>query len=190
MWKFITLLIISALSINSHAQWRVDNNQSKVSFVSVKKDHVAEAHHFTSVSGKYSDDGRFELVIDLNSVTTGIEIRDQRLKEHLFKTKTLANASFSASVPPKIVRALTIGQTVNKTITGTLSLMGHEQQVTALVSITKLAENALLINSAKPVIINAADYGLVAGINKLAQMAKLSRISYAVPVSFVVRLQR
>jgi len=190
MWKFITLLIISSLSFNSQAQWRVDNTQSKVSFVSVKKDHIAEAHHFSSVSGQYSDDGRFELVIDLGSVETGIDIRNQRMKEHLFKLKNWANATFSTSVAPKIVQSIAVGTSINKTIAGTLTLMGIEQQVTASVTITKLSERELLINSVKPVIVNAADYGLVAGINKLAQLAKLKRISYAVPVSFVVRLQQ
>lgn len=45
-----------------------------------------------------------------------------------------------------------------------------------------------MVTSAQPVIINATDYGLTDGINKLRDLAGLPSISYAVPVTFTLHL--
>lgn len=44
------------------------------------------------------------------------------------------------------------------------------------------------MNSFQPIIVNANEFDLVAGIDKLREIAGLSSISQAVPVSFVLTL--
>ena len=57
-------LAIAAFSLSSilvaplaSANWQVNNEQSNVSFVSIKKNSVAEAHHFKNVSGTLNEQG-------------------------------------------------------------------------------------------------------------------------------------
>lgn len=45
-----------------------------------------------------------------------------------------------------------------------------------------------MVSSFQPIIINANEFGLVAGVDKLRDIAGLSSISQAVPVSFVLTL--
>ena len=60
------------------ASWSLVNEASLITFVSIKKNSVAEVGHFKQVAGTIGDDGKVEMKIDLASVDTGIEVRDQR----------------------------------------------------------------------------------------------------------------
>ena len=48
----------------------------------------------------------------------------------------------------------------------------------------RLGDDRILVNSAVPVIVNAAEYDLAAGVEKLREVAGLPAISNAVPVTF------
>ena len=56
-----------------------------------------------------------------------------------------------------------------------------EFQVLAVTSGDKL-----IVSSTKPIIVQASDFGLVDGILKLQELAKLPSIATTVPVSFVL----
>lgn len=56
--------------------------------------------------------------------------------------------------------------------------------------LTKISDNKLMVSSFQPIIINANEFGLVAGVEKLRDIAGLSSISQAVPVSFVLTLMQ
>jgi len=47
-------------------------------------------------------------------------------------------------------------------------------------------DDKLVVSSKNPIMIQASDFGLVAGIQKLQELAKLPSIATAVPVSFVL----
>jgi hypothetical protein len=60
--------------------------------------------------------------------------------------------------------------------------------VAAEVVVTKLNDNTLMLVSAKPLILNVADFALVQGVEKLQELAGLPSISHAVPISFYLTL--
>jgi len=183
-----TAVFISLMSASAFADWTLDNEQSTVSFVSVKKGTVMESHHFKTLTGHVSDAGKFSLNIDLSSVDTSIAIRDQRMNEHLFETAKFSHATISGQVPSSLLSSLKANNTTKTTLTSQLSLHGQTVPVTLVVSVTKLTDGSLLVASVKPVIIKATDFDLVKGIEKLRQLAGLPSISTTVPVSFVLRL--
>lgn len=183
-----TAVLLSLTSLSAFANWTLNNDQSTVSFVSVKKGNVMEAHHFKSLTGNLSDSGKFSLSIDLKSVDTAIAIRDQRMAEHLFETTKFSQAIVEATLPTSLLATLTVGNTIESSLSAQLSLHGQTVPVPLMLSITKLTNGSLLVTSVKPVIIKAADFDLVKGIEKLRQLAGLPSISTTVPVSFVLRL--
>lgn len=190
MLKSLLIIGLLAFSAVSQANWTIDSKNSQVNFVSIKKSNIAEAHHFKTVSGKLVDDRQFQLTIDLSSVETGIEIRNQRMLAHLFIADKHANATLQAQLGADVIKNLTISNPVTHTLKASLLLNGVSKDIVVNVLVTKLNNDTILINSLKPVVINASDYMLSAGIDTLRDIAKLTNISYAVPVTFNLRLVR
>jgi hypothetical protein len=79
---------------------------------------------------------------------------------------------------------LGIGKTTTVTGEAILQLRDSEVSLTASLLVVKLAENRLLVSTDKPLIVNASQVGLLAGIEKLRELAGLPSISPAVPVTF------
>ncbi len=180
-------LLMAAVSVQA-AGWQIDNAQSQLNFVSIKKGDVAEVHHFDRLTGSLSDTGLFTVEIDLESVNTNIEIRDQRMREFLFNVADFPTATLSAQVDPTVVAALAAGQSQIATVDAKLSLHGQKQTLAIEVMISKLSDNTLMLVSAKPLVLNVSAFELVQGVEKLRELAGLPSISHAVPVSFYLTL--
>ncbi|NQY27523.1 MAG: YceI family protein [Piscirickettsiaceae bacterium] len=172
-------------TLNSYAStWTIDLEHSQLNFVSIKKVHVAEVHTFNKFQGTLDEHGQFELVIDLASVDTNIELRDKRLGAFLFDITHYAKAKLTGTMDITDVTELAVAQSKLLIVDGMLNLHGEEKQVILQILVTRLSENKLLLISAQPVLINVADFSLVSGIEKLRELAKLPSISYTVPVNF------
>jgi polyisoprenoid-binding protein YceI len=180
-------MLLAATTVSA-ANWQLDNDQSQLNFVSIKKGNVAEVHHFERLTGSLSENGTFTLDIDLESVNTNIEIRDQRMREFLFDVVDFPAASLTAQVEPGLVAELASGMSRTATIDAELSLHGQKQSLTIDVLVTKLSDNTLMLVSAEPLVLNVSDFDLVQGVEKLRELAGLPSISHAVPVSFYLTL--
>lgn len=181
-----TALVASSLlafSCVGHADWSLNNEQSQLNFISVKKSAVAEIHTFKSISGTLSDSGEVALSIDLSSVDTKIQIRDKRLLKVLSNAGAFPKAELSGTVDTSEVKALKPGETLTQELSLTLSLHGQSHTVPATVKVTALTDGKLEVSTQQPVILNAADFKLVEGVNELKQLAGLPSISLAVPVT-------
>ncbi|BAJ02492.1 YceI family protein [Shewanella violacea] len=174
----------------SAAPWIVDSKNSNVNFISTKKVNVAEVHHFNSFSGQLDDSGKFALTIDLASVWTNIEIRDIRMKELLFEVGMYPTLVLSSQIDLSKLADIPVGATSVMEMSAELSMHQKKQTLPIQVTIAKLSNKQLLVVSTQPVIINAADFGYTPGIEKLREVAGLTSISQAVPVSFVLNLSR
>ncbi|MBO6764410.1 MAG: YceI family protein [Maricaulis sp.] len=105
MRRFRHALLPAALVLAACAQpaaqgndWQLDRETSSVGFVSIKSGEIAEAHHFTNLTGSVAEDGTAELLIALDSVETGIEIRNERMREHFFQTGEYPQARLTAQI--------------------------------------------------------------------------------------------
>lgn len=187
--KTISLFSFLVAGVSAHAaDWQLDNDQSQLNFISTKKGDVAEVHHFDRLTGSLSDSGAFTVDIDLESVNTNIDIRDQRMREFLFNVVEFPAASLSAQVDPKLVADLSIGMSHTATVDAELSLHGQTQKLSIDVMLTKLSDTKLMLVSAKPLVLNVSDFELVQGVEKLRELAGLPSISHAVPISFYLTL--
>jgi polyisoprenoid-binding protein YceI len=187
--KTFTLLSFLVAGVSAHAtDWQLDNEQSQLNFISTKKGDVAEVHQFDRLTGSLSENGAFTVDIDLESVNTNIDIRDQRMREFLFNVVEFPAASLSAQVDPKLVADLSIGMSQTATVAAELSLHGQTQKLSIDVMLTKLSDTKLMLVSAKPLVLNVSDFELVQGVEKLRELAGLPSISHAVPISFYLTL--
>ncbi|WP_255526801.1 YceI family protein [Photobacterium sp. BZF1] len=174
-------LILSASSV--WASWKLDSNQSSVGFSSVKNDSVMEQHGFRNLSGSISDSGDVSLSIDLTSVDTKIQIRDERMKKELFHTEKFPLTNIEAKVDSEAISGLGAGETLVQDVEFKLDLHGKEETLNAKVQVTGLDEGGLLVSTITPVEVQAGSFGLDEGVGKLKEIAKLNSILLTVPVN-------
>ena len=183
--KLAALLAAIFFTGVAQAHWSLDNDASSLSFVTVKAEHVAEAHTFDSLSGTIGDDGGVEISIELASVNTMIPIRNERMQEMLFETNLFPDATISGSINLDALTGMDAGSSVARQIDFELSLHGQSVALAADVQITRTGEG-VIVSTLKPIIVMADLFSLVAGVEKLREVAGLPSISRAVPVSFTV----
>ncbi|MDG1733713.1 MAG: YceI family protein [Thalassotalea sp.] len=188
--KTIFIFVAMLMSFPSIAAWHLDDDDSLISFVSVKKSDIAEVHHFNEVTGSIAADGNAKVEINLASVDTGIAIRNERMQSLLFQTDLFPQAEFTVALGSTYIDELEIGKSKEMMLMGQLSLHGETKSMQIPTYVTKLNDKKLLIVSIKPAVVNASDFSLTEGIIKLREIAKLPSISNAVPVSFVLTFTR
>jgi polyisoprenoid-binding protein YceI len=187
--KVLIVGLALAVSGSAWAGWKVDNDYSRVNFVSVKKNKVGEAHHFTKVMGTLSDKGELSVEIPLASVETSIPIRNERMQKLLFETDMFPKAHISAQINPKYLNLKT-GESTIITVDADVGLHGVNKIVKVEVLVSKLGSRKILVSSLKPIVIKPADYGLAKGVDKLMAVANLPGITQAVPVSFILTFEK
>lgn len=173
---------LALLAAPLHAAWEVDNERSRVSFVSVKNGSIGEVHHFRSIAGGIDDDGGVQLLIDLDSVETLIPIRNQRLRELLFETVRFPAATLTAAVPAELL-ALEVGASESQTMDFTLDLHGRSVDYSIDVAVNRGVDGSVHVALLQPLVVRAQDFELESGIETLREVAGLKSITTAVPVS-------
>lgn len=179
---FITVFFLAS-SVSAH--WELDNNSSTLSFVTVKADHVGEVHTFDQLSGDINDDGSVQITIELASVNTLIDIRNERMQNMLFETNLFPQATITGEIDLDAVAAMDAGVSQAISVDFDLAIHGETSSYTAGVLVTR-TESGVLASTLKPIIVMADTYGLVSGVEALREVAGLPSISRAVPVSFNV----
>lgn len=170
----------------ARAEWTLEPMASHLSFASVKEGDIGEVNHFTSLEGAISEDGAATVTVDLASVETWIDIRNERMREFLFKVDRFPTATITAKLDLDALADLPVGATTALDLPVTLTLNGEESGVDTSVTVARLGEDKVMVVSREIVMIDASLYGYEDGIRKLMELAGLSSISAAVPVSFVL----
>lgn len=185
MRAILSLLLVAALP--AHADWTLDNSGSALSFVTIKAENVAEVHSFSALSGSVGADGHARVVIQLASVDTLIPIRDERMREILFHTDLFPTASASARLDLRYLQGLAPSTSAVITTEVLLELNDTALPMTTDLLVARLAGERMLVATLKPIVVDAAQVGLAAGVEELREIAGLPSISNAVPVTFVLQ---
>ncbi|WOE73893.1 YceI family protein [Alterisphingorhabdus coralli] len=163
--------------------WTLVPESSQIAFVSIKAGNVGEAHSFKTESGVVDGTGKAEISIDLSSVDTAVDIRDERMREFLFQVDQFPSATITAQIDPETMKTLDIGEQQIASTELSLSLHGIEADFDSDLAVTRISENRVLVETTKPVIIDATQFALGDGLEKLRELAELPSISPAVPVT-------
>ena len=185
MFKKIGLgALAMALSTSVFAeQWQADDVE--VSFLTTKvtasNSTVTELNTFDTASATVNFDGKLKAVIDLRSVNSGIEVRDQRLEDNVFTSVKDLKLLISGKVDLSDIDQLEVGQSLVLQQPLHLTFGGQEIDVTAEVLVARQADNQLNVTSLKPIILDLTLFGVNQGVNKLTELAGLNAIALQVP---------
>ena len=180
---FAAFFILASGVASADVGWTLSPTESRVSFVSVKQGATGEVHHFTEAEGAVSEQGNVSLSIDTASVETWIDVRNERMVDYLFQSAVFPTATLSMKIEMDELNEMEAGETRQITVTGSLSLVGQSGDIEAELLVSRLAEDKVLVATLQPVVVQAEAFDLIAGIETLRELAELSSISAAVPVS-------
>lgn len=183
--KVAFLTSIALLAGSAQAQWSLDNSASTLSFVTVKADHVGEVHTFDQLSGSIDDRGNVEIMVELASVNTLIDIRNERMQSMLFETNLFPRAMITGDVDLASFAEMSPGASITAQVEFELDIHGVSNSYNTELIVTRLV-NGLVASTSKPIIVTAASHGLVDGVEALREIAGLPSISRSVPVTFNV----
>lgn len=168
------------------ADWVLKPEQSHLAFISIKSKDIAEIHSFETLTGRVDAQGQVSLDLMLDSVETLIPIRDERMRELLFKTMDYQQATLKAKIDPALIDAMEVGEVGHLAGEAVLSLHGQQQPMIMDLQLARVAPGVMLVASRKPLVVDAEKFGLSQGIEQLREIAGLESISHAVPVTFVL----
>ena len=183
--KVAFLTSMALLAGSAQAQWSLDNSASTLSFVTVKADHVGEVHTFDQLSGSIDDRGNVEIMVELASVNTLIDIRNERMQSMLFETNLFPRAMITGDVDLASFVEMSPGASITAQVEFELDIHGVSNSYNTELIVTRLV-NGVVASTSKPIIVTAASHGLVDGVEALREIAGLPSISRSVPVTFNV----
>lgn len=179
---FITSTVL-VLPQTALAGWKLDSQNSTLNFVSVKNSAVTEVHQFKKLSGFVDDKGQVTVDIDLASVDTKINIRDQRMRDMLFQVTNYPEANLSAKLNIEPLQALKVGESMVMPVDFELALHDNVQKIATQVSVVALADGGLQVTTLEPVVVDANKFDLDDGVKALQDVAKLNAIAMGIPVN-------
>lgn len=186
--KTIPAVILSigfsaAAMAGDHAQttWTLDGASSKIAFGSIKSNEFGEVHSFEEISGMVTPDGATSIDIALGSVQTNIDIRNERMIEHVFNS--VPNANITAQINMDEVAALDVGATTVIEVEGVLSLLGVDVDLETEMFVARLSETSVLVSTNDMLFLSSEDAGIDEGVTKLMELAGLPGITRTAPVT-------
>ncbi len=169
----------------AHAQdWILNAAASKLTYQSVKKNTVVETNSIRNISGTLTKDGQAKVVFDLDSVDTGIDLRNVRMRFLFFETFKFPKAEVTAKVDPAAFAELPTKRRMTSKLPFVLNLHGVDKSLEANVVVTMITDDMVSVASESPVAVNVADFGLLPNIEKLQTAANVTNIVPTASVSF------
>ncbi|NER64955.1 YceI family protein [Pseudomonas sp. MAFF212427] len=182
----IALALLALASLPAHANWHLDGESSRLSFITSKNGNVSEVHRFLVLHGKVDRKGAAELQIEMDSVNTGIPLRDERMRNELFEVGTFPDATIQAQIDLRPINDLANGAQVELRLPVVVSLHGKQHSYNAQLLATRLDERRFQVVTLEPLVLSADHFDLVPGLATLQKLAGLKSINLSVPVGAVL----
>ncbi|MDH0746396.1 YceI family protein [Pseudomonas sp. GD03842] len=182
----LLLASLALLALPAQANWYLDNESSRLSFISTKNADISEVHRFLNLHGKVDPKGIAELEVELDSVSTGIPLRDERLRRQLFDVTQFPEAKITAQLDMRPINALAPGAQLELRLPLKVQMHGQSQSYRAELLATRLDDRRFQVVTLEPLVLHVEDFGLLPGLDSLRNVAGLSAIGYSVPVGAVL----
>jgi hypothetical protein len=184
--KTLMFLLLTGATLSAHADWYLDGESSRLSFISTKNANISEVQRFLVLHGKVDANGLAVVEVELESVNSGIPLRDERMRKDLFEIQTFPEALISAQIDLRPINDLAPGAQLELRLPLTVNLHGKQHAYNAELLATRLDDRRFQVVTLQPLVINAEDFDLAPGLEALRKVAGLSVISLSVPVSAVL----
>jgi hypothetical protein len=186
LFKPMAFLLLAAASVPAHADWYLDNESSRLSFVTTKNTDIAEVQRFLVLHGKVDSKGAAQLEVELESINSGIPLRDERMRNDLFEIKSFPDAVINAQINLQPINDLAPGAQYELRLPLSVTLHGKTQTYSAELLATRLDDRRFQVVTLEPLVLRAEDFGLMPGLESLRKFARLKSINPSVPVSAVL----
>jgi polyisoprenoid-binding protein YceI len=170
--------------------WTLDPAASRLSYVSIKAGEIAEANRFDTLAGSVAADGTATLDIDLASVSTGVDIRNERMRDIFFQVAENPKATVTAKLDPAAFAGLAVGQSLSRPLKASVTIKGATGEVETEVLVTRVSDDRVTVVPTAPVIVTTDMFGLTDELGELRALAQLPSITPAVPVTFTLAFTR
>jgi hypothetical protein len=174
----------------TEGNWTLDPATSRLVYVSVKAGEIAENNAFETLSGTITADGTAEFSIDLASVSTGVDIRNERMRDIFFQVADFPTAVVTTKLDPAAFAGLAVGQSLARPLKAILSIKGMDAPIETEVLVTRVAADRVTVVPTAPVIITTDMFELTDELGELRALAQLPSITPAVPVTFTLSFIR
>jgi OOP family OmpA-OmpF porin len=171
-------------SAHAQQQWVLNGGASHFYMQTSKAESVTEIHQFTGLTGTISNTGAADVKIDLTSVSSGVDVRDVRMRFLLFETYKFPTAEITAKVDMSKLQDLTSQIRDTYPLHFTVAMHGMSKDFDAQVYVTRLSDKSVSVATAKPIVVKADDFGLAAGIAKLSEAVNGTPIVSAASFTF------
>ena len=187
--KLLSVVISLGLFFSNQvsADWKLDEKNSRLSFVSTKNGAIVEVHEFKELAGHVTRNGEATLVVKINSIETLIPIRNERMQQLLFSSQDFPEATIKVQLDADILNQLRASTGTKIEVFGDVTISGQSQRLSAAVLVSGLRDGGVVVSSQKPVLVAANQFGLMTGIEALREIAGLSSITPVVPVMFTLQ---
>lgn len=177
------LILASPLAL---AEWQLDGDTSRISFVSVKRGKMAEVQRFDQLSGQIDDKGAVRLVVSLASIDSGLALRDERMRNSFFEVERYPDATITSQLDLSLYDDLQVGQSRPQTIDFNLDLHGQQRRLKAEVLVSRPSEERIEVTTLEPLVLKLIDFDLEEKLAPLKEVANLPSITPEVPVFAVL----
>jgi OmpA-OmpF porin, OOP family len=164
----IVAFVAAGLGSASAQQWVLNGAASHFYMQTDKAESIIEIHQFTGLEGSINENGDARVKIELTSVSSGIDVRDVRMRYLLFETYKFPVADVTAHLEMGRLQDLTRQTRIVYPLHFTLSMHGMSKDFETLVNVTRLSDHAVSVSTVKPIIVSTDDFGLTAGLSKLS----------------------
>jgi len=161
--------------------WTLNGDMSNIAFGSVKNEYNGEVHRFSTLSGSVDAQGQVVVSVPLTSVETMIDIRNERMRELVFKNSP--TATVSATVDMVALDKLGVGESMVTETEGTLSLLGQEVAIYSDLFVIRVGEDKVMVTTDGMLMLATDELGVDAAIDQLQDIAGLDSITRVSPVT-------
>ena len=127
--------------------WTVVEAESMLTFDSVKNGDIDETHEISGITGFSDAYGTIRIELAMDSVESYIDIRNERMREHLFQTAEHPIAVVSADYELAMLEDLEVGASRDIELPFSLSLRGIPLDLVAQVRVTRLETDRVQVES-------------------------------------------
>lgn len=181
MLRTLALVAVTAFAVSGGAQagpfgtgWTMDPEASTLTFQSIKNGSKVETSQFASYQGAIDADGSAEIRIQLDSVDTGVDLRNVRMRFLFFETFKHPEAVVTASIDPGAIADLPAKRRMTIPLDYQLDLHGITQTLTVPTVVTLITEDQVSVASQTPISLDVALFGLEEGVKKLQDAANVT----------------
>jgi OmpA-OmpF porin, OOP family len=165
-------------------EWLLNSSESHLYMQTVKANSIFEVHQFTGLDGSVSKDGDVTVKIDLTSVSSGIDLRDVRMRFLLFETYRFPYAEITAKLDMTALQALLTTTRISYPLKVKVALHGVTQDIDVPVTITRLGDKSISVASVKPIVVKTDAFGLTPNIAKLSEAINGTVIATGATITF------